>query len=86
MKWGGADIEDSGVGLSGGPFDTSLLVEGVDAAKASPKRTAGVVGRGLVFKIGDQLMANGPPLLAGRHAALVRHDMGESSSQGGGGQ
>ncbi len=68
---GGAEIDDTGVGMSGGPFDISLLADvgstsdAVDSINSSPKRTAGAVGRGLVFEAGDRLQANGPSLLAG---------------------
>ena len=62
---GGAEIDDTGSGMAGGPFDISLLSEEENSSQASPKRTAGVVGRGLVFESGDRLVANGPSMLAG---------------------
>lgn len=62
---GGADIDDTGVGVVGGPFDASLLTGGDAPSHTSPKRTAGVVGRGLVFELGDRVQGNGPSLLTG---------------------
>ncbi len=62
---GGADIDDTGVGMAGGPFDVSLLPVEEGVAHASPKRTAGVVGRGLVFEMGSRMEANAPSRLAG---------------------
>jgi len=62
---GGAEIDDTGMGLEGGPFDISLLSEADRLTQASPKRTAGVVGRGLAFEQGNRLEAIGPALLAG---------------------
>ncbi len=62
---GGAEIDDTGEGLDGGPFDISLLSDEGQSVQASPKRTAGVVGRGLAFEHGDRLEASGPGLLAG---------------------
>ena len=61
---GGAEIDDNGEGMVGGPFDLSLLSDGENSLQASPKRTAGVVGRGLVFESGDRLEANGLQVLA----------------------
>ncbi|MCF6313578.1 MAG: hypothetical protein L3J39_14120 [Verrucomicrobiales bacterium] len=64
---GGAEIDDTGLGMAGGPFDISLLSESEsgDVVRASPKRTAGVVGRALAFDKGQRLKVNSPDLLAG---------------------
>lgn len=62
---GSADIGDSGVWMEGGPFDTSLLPADGHSSQASPKRTAGVVGRGLAFDPGHRLEPKGPSWLAG---------------------
>ncbi len=61
----GADIGDSGVGMDGGPFDASLLSAESQSSRNSPKRTAGMVGRGLAFGPGDRLESRGPSWLAG---------------------
>jgi len=62
---GGTEIDDTGVGIDGGPFDVSLLSESEHASQISPKRTAGVKKGGLVFESGDRLEVKGPSLLAG---------------------
>lgn len=61
---GGAEIDDTGEGMVGGPFDVSLLSEEENSSHASPKRTAGIVGRGLAFESGDRLESNGLQLPA----------------------
>lgn len=61
---GGAEIDDTGLGMAGGPFDISLLPESGDVVRTSPKRTAGVVGRALAFTEGQRLQVNSPDLLA----------------------
>ena len=58
----GPYIGDDGYGIEGGPFDSSLLADG--GSDASPRRTPGRVGDGLVFRVGESLQTSVPSGMA----------------------
>lgn len=66
----GAVLEDSGAGFEGGPFEASLVPTEFDevtgfssTTKNTPRRSAGRIGRGLVFHHGESLSASMPVAL-----------------------
>ena len=66
---GGPEIEDSGVGIEGGPLDTSLFPE--DGHWPKPQRSPGTVGGALNFRGGEALTAPGPEMMRAEEAHAV---------------